>query len=90
MVELQTTISELLKQYKTLSVKSFIITNVLNLISEMHKLGICHGDPHTNNIMVSSEMNLLAIPNEEIRYKLMKYKYHVIDFGSTKESFFRL
>jgi tRNA A-37 threonylcarbamoyl transferase component Bud32 len=89
MIKLQITLSELMIQYSDLSVNNLIITNVLDVMKIMHNNGISHGDPHTENFMVTSKIYSKTLINGETQlqhYKRMNFKYYVIDFGSTDGS----
>lgn len=87
MTKLDVTISDLLRQYKykSLFIRRSIVMNVLELIDKMHKNGICHGDPHTDNFMVSSAEIAPSLVMDVDRFKLVKYRYYVIDLATTDD-----
>lgn len=84
---LKETISDLIYEYKTLTVRTIIISRILSLLKTLHFNGFFHGDSHLNNIMVdystdSYKKAASIYPNNELkRYEKIGYKYYFIDMG---------
>jgi tRNA A-37 threonylcarbamoyl transferase component Bud32 len=84
MEKLTTTVAKLLKEYKSVEVRTSIILEVLLLLAKMHEHGIYHGDSHTENFMVRSQSPVEYTRDEKKRYRKVKYKFFAIDFGSVE------
>lgn len=84
---LKQTVSDLLYEYRTITVRTVIISEVLSLLKTLHSEGFYHGDSHLNNIMVdynsdNYKKSIGEYPNNELkRYKRVGYKYYFIDMG---------
>ena len=87
MTKLQQTVGSLLREYRSNTIKIRIITEVLLLMDKMHSQKIFHGDTHEENFMVSycKQDNKVFI-NEKDKYESMKYRFYVIDLGSTHDA----
>lgn len=77
----------LLEEYNTLEVRCMILASCLGIITKLHMNGICHGDPHLENIMVTSSSK--KKPSSTTKKGLSdyidsQYTYIFIDFATSK------
>lgn len=89
MQALKETVSDLILQYKTITVRKMIINKIISLLDKLHKAGFYHGDAHLNNIMVTYDTDVYLEgykkypKNEKQRYTYIDYKFYFIDMGQS-------
>ena len=87
MERLNKTAKDLLREYKTLRVRSIIIGKLFKLITNLHSHGYYHNDLSLVNIMVKYDekkyMKLKKVHSDEFKlYKNINYVYYFIDLQS--------
>ena len=84
MERFETTVANLLVQYKTDKVRNLILANVVSLLDKLHKNGVYHGDAHLNNFMVkANKRDKTNYLDEYETYSSKDYSYYVIDCGKS-------
>lgn len=87
MQALKETVSDLILQYQTITVRKMIINRIISLLDKLHQAGFYHGDAHLNNIMVDYDTDVYLEgykkypKNEKQRYTYIDYKFYFIDMG---------
>ena len=84
MSPMKRSVNSLFETYKTREVRKVIVDSVFESISKLHSIGINHGDPHLDNIMVEYKRPASPSKKEMQSYEAFNYVYKFIDFGAAE------